>query len=327
MITKEVCRDYALKVKEETGKFPSASNWIVANGYPCGFHSIRKLFGGSYNNFRDYCGEPHKVRTISISLEWIKNNCVIDENQCWNWSKACYSDGYGKVGVNYKVYAVHRLSFQLSNSEIPDHLIVRHKCDNKKCCNPEHLELGTQSDNILDSVSRLGKKEFNTSNINVLTRKLKSLEEKIEYYLLNTYRDNDRNCLIPIELKPLSGDYYRIELLNKSYLLHRLILAHKINKQYDEVNIARHICHNKKCINPEHLIEGNLSDNTLNSREYSKLVKLTKDKVIEIKQAMRNTNFLIKGSKKAFDMYWSNKFNVGIGTISSIRLNKSWKDV
>ena len=37
---------------------------------------------------------------------------------------------------------------------IPDGLVVRHKCDNGNCLNPEHMELGTQIDNIKDKVER-----------------------------------------------------------------------------------------------------------------------------------------------------------------------------
>ena len=38
--------------------------------------------------------------------------------------------------------------------EIPKGMVIRHKCDNPNCCNIEHLEIGTQKDNIEDMIKR-----------------------------------------------------------------------------------------------------------------------------------------------------------------------------
>lgn len=48
----------------------------------------------------------------------------------------------------------HRLAWEFSKGPIPEGLQVLHKCDNRKCCNPSHLFLGTQKDNIQDMISK-----------------------------------------------------------------------------------------------------------------------------------------------------------------------------
>ena len=83
-----------------------------------------------------------------------------EDNECWNWLKSCSSSGYGKTWYNNKHIASHRIAYELHNrTEIPEGLVVRHKCDNKLCCNPTHLELGTSKDNSKDMVER-GRSSF-----------------------------------------------------------------------------------------------------------------------------------------------------------------------
>jgi len=69
---------------------------------------------------------------------------------CHNWIGAKVY-GYGKFWDN-KSYRVHRWIYEYLNGPIPEGLIVRHKCHNPSCVNPEHLELGTQQDNMNDKV-------------------------------------------------------------------------------------------------------------------------------------------------------------------------------
>lgn len=67
---------------------------------------------------------------------------------CWLWSGPFDKDGYGKA-VSTRA---HRLSYEIFKGQIPDDTFVCHSCDVPACCNPEHLWLGSNSSNQLDSV-------------------------------------------------------------------------------------------------------------------------------------------------------------------------------
>lgn len=76
-----------------------------------------------------------------------------ESDGCWNWPRSL-KDGYGRVRINGKQEYVHRVSYALFRGEIPDGLVVRHDCDNRRCVNPEHLRIGKISDNIKDRDKR-----------------------------------------------------------------------------------------------------------------------------------------------------------------------------
>lgn len=76
------------------------------------------------------------------------------QDGCWIWQGSKSSSFYGKVRINGKTFSTHRASYFVFNGDIPEGLWVCHKCDTPLCINPEHLFLGTASENRRDAMSK-----------------------------------------------------------------------------------------------------------------------------------------------------------------------------
>lgn len=72
---------------------------------------------------------------------------------CHEW-QGWTRNGYGSLSVNGRKEYAHRLMWQEKHGPIPACMYVLHKCDNRLCCNVEHLFLGTAKDNSLDMASK-----------------------------------------------------------------------------------------------------------------------------------------------------------------------------
>ncbi|MCG7598892.1 hypothetical protein MHM84_03775 [Halomonas sp. McH1-25] len=76
---------------------------------------------------------------------------------CVEWFGNINNNGYGRICIKRQVQLAHRVSYcHHNNVNIRDieHLVIRHRCDNPLCINPEHLEPGTRTDNARDRVER-----------------------------------------------------------------------------------------------------------------------------------------------------------------------------
>jgi hypothetical protein len=81
----------------------------------------------------------------------------LKENNCLIWTKSLYGDSlYPAVYSPEKKKSVrgHRYVWTLINGNIPSGMVIMHTCDNPKCLNPDHLKLGTQTDNMRDCAEK-----------------------------------------------------------------------------------------------------------------------------------------------------------------------------
>lgn len=66
---------------------------------------------------------------------------------CWTWTGAVQSKGYGSFGYEGRTWSSHKLAYVLLVGPVPDGLELDHLCLNQLCCNPWHLEPVTGTEN------------------------------------------------------------------------------------------------------------------------------------------------------------------------------------
>ena len=71
---------------------------------------------------------------------------------CWVWTGALNNGGYGRFVIGGREELAHRAAWMLYKGEIPDGLLVLHRCDNPGCVRSDHLFLGTHADNAMDKM-------------------------------------------------------------------------------------------------------------------------------------------------------------------------------
>lgn len=97
-----------------------------------------------YQELKDY--------DIDIVASRILKKIIINENQCWEFTGRCHKSGYGEISLpkSDRVVYVHRIMYFFHTKDSNLNQLIRHKCNNRRCCNPDHLEVGSYRDNGLD---------------------------------------------------------------------------------------------------------------------------------------------------------------------------------
>jgi len=123
--------------------FPDCKSRVHGRGRYCPAHWKQKASGKPMR--------PVLKKSYSTNpVERLKEKCILSSSGCWEWTAGKNAGGYGRITFKGKVTLAHRLSYQTFCGPIPDGVYVCHHCDNPSCINPDHLWLGTNSDNILD---------------------------------------------------------------------------------------------------------------------------------------------------------------------------------
>jgi hypothetical protein len=135
---------------------------------------------------------------INKKGKFILNLC----SRCWEWTGCIDTFGYGYFRLNGKGYYIHRFVWELMRGIIPKNLCVLHHCDNPKCCNPNHLFLGTRTDNNKDMIS---KGRYINGNIKLTQQIVDSIRN---LYATNNYTQQELSDKFNIPIRNIQNIIY-----------------------------------------------------------------------------------------------------------------------
>ena len=78
----------------------------------------------------------------------------VTRDGCWEWRGARGRGGYGLFWHSGSNVTASRAAWVAANGPIPEGMVIRHRCDNPLCVNPDHLDIGTHGQNMMDMVER-----------------------------------------------------------------------------------------------------------------------------------------------------------------------------
>jgi hypothetical protein len=145
------------------GFLPAKAREAAQCGAPgCERDAVAKgLCNRHYENRRLY-GHLIPVREWSLRKRMQSTGWTVTDKGCWEWNGKRNDQGYGIVHAarhGLDSARAHRVMFELNAGPIPDGMVIRHRCDNPPCVNPDHLQVGTQRDNARDMSIR-GRHQF-----------------------------------------------------------------------------------------------------------------------------------------------------------------------
>ena len=173
---------------------------------------------------------------------------------CWNFLGAKNWKGYGRISFSGKTRSVHRLVYKLLNPNMPEELHCLHRCDNPPCCNPDHLFLGTNQDNVTDMISK-GRKVLTTKipeeqKQEIINLRMKQIPRKVIAEKFGIHPDTVGHFTRGVDIPPQTNEdrHKPVRIYNNDF--EQVFVSRKAAASYLQVNpsvITRAVTNGYKC--------------------------------------------------------------------------------
>lgn len=222
---------------------------------------------------------------------------------CWEWKASLATTGYGQFMYEGRPHGAHRISWMLTNGEIPADAWVLHKCDNRLCVRPDHLYLGDPAANARDTHGR-GRWHYvrpghgKPKRTGPPKRRGPQPTPPAERFWpkVDTQGRDASQCWPFLGFRDGFGyGMFHMYELGRKVPAHRVAYALHYGS-FDSSLVVRHRCDNPCCCNPSHLLLGTRADNNRDRGERKRgrehrqegannhNARLTEDQVAEIRR-------------------------------------------
>ena len=254
---------------------------------------------------------------------------VRPKDGCWLWHGSLTPPGYGKAMWREEgqtsVMGAHKMAHLLYCGAVPDGMVVRHLCHRRRCCRPDHLEVGTHQDNADDRVN--AGREAKHRNRNARRDQHRDNESRLKSRI---EKDDETDCWnwrgggkatgygVMVWNPRRQGEPRSITTHRAAYLLYR--------GEIPEGELVRHLCNNKACCNPDHLELGSVADNVQDEVDAGRTRKgvdhhrttLVGAEVVRMRE-LRATGWLHRDLAA--------EFGVSMGAVAAITTGRTWAHV
>ena len=266
---------------------------------------------------------------------------VFKTETCWYWLGCLSSHAYGKTSIGMRHVHSHTLVYELlTGKKVPKGLVLRHACDKPFCVNPQHLIVGTRSQNACDMYARgkwgtgsvwareaalgflapfkgLKAKEVEASTIEGLPVDVADRIHKTE------------TCWLWAGPNDESQGYGRVFIGRGKYKQAHQFVYEKLVGLVPKGLILRHSCDNPQCVNPEHLTPGTTKQNARDRQDRDRGWA---------KQGERHPEAKMSEPMAKFLLYWvatgretqasiAKSFNISTSALNALVKGRTWKHI
>lgn len=230
---------------------------------------------------------------------WAKVD-VRGPDDCWPWLASVTPSGYGQISINRRPQAAHRVAWQITYDRMLGDQKVEHSCENRICCNPNHVEFF--------------KRSAHETGLTFLEK------------LFGSHFVTHRGCWIWMGSVRNRDGYGSIPLIDRQHFVHRVMWEVSNALEAENLTIC-HDCDDPRCVNPAHLYAGTDQTNADDRARRNRQAKGSGNGRSKLSESDIPTIRMLSAERGLSNREISDRYGIDPAAIRSIVIGKTWAHV